>query len=71
MSPGLQASRPWKGREMGSSLELPEGTSPANTWPWSCETDLGPLASRTLRGYICVVISHQVCGLFVSAAIRN
>ena len=39
-----------------SSLEPPEGV-------WPCQhCDSGPLACRTVREYISVVLSHQVCG---------
>lgn len=47
-----------KGKET-TSLVPPKGTSPADTPMLAC---LRTYALQAVREYICVVLSHQVCG---------
>lgn len=56
------SSGSWKGKEMDPPLELPEGSSPAQTVTLATETDFGLLASRTVKELICAVLSHSICG---------
>ena len=38
---------------------------PQTPWFWPHETDFGPLVSETVREYISIVLSNQVCGHFL------
>lgn len=50
-----------KSMEMDFLLEPLEATSPANSQFYISETHVGTLTSRTVREWICVILSHQVC----------
>lgn len=60
-TPSATGSRKRQGRD--SSQEPLEGGLPLlEPWFWLSETNFGFLALRTIRKYMCIVLSHQICG---------